>query len=499
VSLGGDDAVAVLAPTSSADPWRLDGLVPTGWYPDALALSRDGSTLAVVTARGLGHSAAATQPYVDPDPASLSVDGAYATAGTLEMLPVPSAGQLALDTAQVRRTLESQVPANVDPNNPVLLGPDGPIKHIIYVTRENKTYDMDLGDLHPGPGNALVLFGQTNTPNLHSLERQFAESNNFTYQGFASVVGHMWEDAGTVSDVYEHAVASNTGTHFQHLNDSWHDPTNYPTSGLLVEQAWKAGLSVRTYNEELAQQSGLLPPQYQASTSVFPNYNLHVSDVVRERGWKSEFDQFEAHSCTGDLASTYGSQCSLPALEYVYLGEDHTTVVNQPGYPTVQAQVADNDYATGLLIDAVSHSPDWGSTLVIVVEDDPQGTGDHVSAYHGLLAVASPWIRRGEISSTPYNLTSAIAAIDRILGLPPITDFAATTRPLDDLFTSVPDLTPFTADPSGVQLYPFTPLPGQPRASDPAHGIYSFSEPDRTDPAVANAATWRQIRGTRRP
>jgi sugar lactone lactonase YvrE len=500
VSLGADNAIAVLEPRKHAPSraWRLAGLIPTGWYPTALALSSDGKTLNIVTARGLGHSAAATSPFLDPDPASLVADGAYGTVGTLETLPVPDAATLRSYTRTVRRTLAPRTPPQ-PATNPVLAGPAGPIKHVIYVTRENKTYDADLGDLHPGPGTGLVLFGQTVTPNLHALERQFAESQNFSYQGFASVVGHMWEDAGTVSDVFERAVASNTGTHFAHLNDSWTDPTNYPASGLLTEQAWRAGLSVRTYNEELAQQSRLLPAAFQADPSVFPNYDLHVPDSRREQGWEGEFQQFESHHCTGALATTYGSHCALPALEYVYFGEDHTTVVDEPGYPTIQAQVADNDFATGKLIDAVSHSSDWRSTLVIVVEDDPQGTGDHLSAYRGFLAIASPYVKHGYISTTSYNLTSAVGAIDRILGLHPLTDYAQTNRPLDELFTPVPDMTRFTADASGIARYPFISLPGVPPTADAAHGIYSFARPDQTNPAIANAATWQQVKGNRPP
>jgi len=496
VSLGADDAVAVLAPRArSADgPWRVAGLIPTGWYPVALALGPDGRTLNVVTARGLAHSAAATSPYVDPDPASVVVDAAYGTVGSLETVPAPDGPTLRAYTRTVRQTLAARAPARAA-GNPVLAGPAGPIKHVIYVTRENKTYDADLGDLHPGPGNGLVLFGQTVTPNLHALERQFAESQNFSYAGFASVVGHMWEDAGAVSDVFERAVASDTGTHFAHLENSWSDPTNYPATGLLTEQAWRAGRSVRTYNEELAQQSHLLPAALQADPGLYPNYDLSIPDSRRELGWESEFNQFESHRCTGALATTYGAHCSLPSLEYVYLGEDHTTVVDEPGYPTIEAQVADNDYATGKLIDAVSHSPDWRSTLVIVVEDDPQGTGDHLSAYHGLLAIASPYVKHGYISTTAYDLSSAVGAIDRILGLPPLTDYAATSRPLDDLFTPRPTMTSFVADPSGIQRYPFTPLPGVPPKGDPAHGIYSFATPDQTVPAISNLATERQVRG----
>ena len=492
VSLGADNAVAELVPNARpgdpAGPWRVAGLIPTGWYPVALALSPDGATLHVITARGLGNSAAATNPYVAPDPANTGINSAYATAGTLETLPVPDAATLARDTATVHAGLPVVAPASA---SSLLTGAQSPIKHVIYITRENKTYDADLGDLHPGPQNALVLFGRQNTPNLHELETTFSESQAFYYPGFRSTVGHMWEDAGGPSDVYERTAGGDTGG----IAGDWGNPENYPSTGLLVSQVLRAGLTVRTYNEELAQQSTLVPATVQAPQSVFPNYDLHVSDTSREQGWETEFAQFESHHCTGVLAATYGADCQLPSLEYVYLGEDHTTVVDEPGYPTIEAQVADNDYATGRVVDAVSHSPDWASTLVVTVEDDPQGTGDDLSAYHGFIALASPYIKRGYISSVQYELPSVIGAIDGILGLPPLTDYVAEARPLDDLFTPIANLSPFTADASGIALYPFTPLPGASPAADPAHGIFSFALPDHTDPALAWRSTWMQLRG----
>ena len=490
VSLGADNAVAELRATGrDADPWQVAGLLPTGWYPVALALSPDEATLHVITARGLGNSAAATKPYVAPDPVNTGINSAYATAGTLESITLPTTdAQLAADTATVKAGIAPPVTTGM---GAILSGSGSPIKHVIYVTRENKTYDSDLGDLHPGPQNALVLFGRQNTPNLHELETTFSEAQSFYYPGFRSTVGHMWEDAGGPSDVYERAAGADTGA----IDGDWHNPENYPSTGLLVGQALHAGLSVRTYNEELAQQSTLIPANVQAPTPVFPNYDLHVSDTSREMGWETEFSQFESHHCTGVLASTYGASCSLPSLEYVYLGEDHTTVVDEPGYPTIEAQVADNDYATGRVIDAVSHSPDWASTLVVVVEDDPQGTGDDLSAYHGFIALASPYIKRGYISTVHYELPSVVGAIDGILGLPPLTDYVAEARPLDDLFTTTADLTPFTADASGVGVFPFTALPGTSPASDSAHGIFSFAQPDHTDPALAWRSTWMQLKG----
>jgi hypothetical protein len=495
---GAPAGVPTPAPQPDGESWRLAGLIPTGWYPTALALSPDGKSLHVITARGLGHSAGATQPFAEPDPVAPGPDAAYATVGTLETIALPDAKKLASYTADVKHYLRRPDPAGAA-GNPIVAGRAGPIKHVIYVTRENKTYDAYLGDLHPGPGASLAVFGQPFTPNLHTLERQFVEASSFYYQGFASTVGHMWEDAAATSDLYEHAQAAGTGIHSSHISDTWSDPENYPLTGTLSEQVWRAGMSVRTYDQETVTQGKLLPEELQADRSVYPKYSQKIADAEREAGWESEFKQFVAHDCKGELAQAYGAACSLPDYEYVYLGGDHTTVVDQPGYPTIEAQVADNDYATGKLIDAVSHSPYWSSTLVVVLEDDPQGTGDHISAYRGFVALASPWVKRGLISDTHYDLTSAVAAIDRILGLPPLTDYAATTRPLDEFFTDKPDLTPFTADGSGVAANPFVALPGAAPKSDAAHGIYSFTRPDATNPRIAGAATWRQMKGSAPP
>src|SRR5207249_2474455 len=138
------------------------------------------------------------------------------------------------------------------------------------------------------------------------------EAQNFDYQAFASVVGHMWEDAGGTSERYERSIASDTGTHFKHVSNSWDDPANFPRGGTLADQAWKAGLSVRTYNMETAVRAHLIPAKLEAPDSVFPHFDLHLPDTRREAGWEDEFQQFESHQCTGALAASYGAGCTLP-------------------------------------------------------------------------------------------------------------------------------------------------------------------------------------------
>lgn len=452
VTLGAENTVAVLAPASRR-PWRLVGLVPTGWDPTALAVDPHSRILDILCGLGLGDSGAATVPYVSPDPAALIPDGAYATVGTRQSLPVPVGRALEADTAIVRRETAAWRPGR---GIPKVLAPGSPIHHVIYITRENKTYDSELGDLRPGLGAGLAVFGWSVTPNLHLLAARYVDERQFYFPAFQSSIGHMWEDAGGPNDVFLRSVSDPA------LNSHWSDPTNYPASGLLTEQAWRAGLSVRAYDEELAQRFGLLPYAYQASPDVYPNYDLSIPDTTREAGWTSEFAQFAAGACQGTLAAVYGRDCTLPALEYVYLGGDHTTVVDQPGSPTIEAQVANNDYATAKLIQTVSRSRFWRSTLIIVTEDDPQGTGDRISAYRGIVVLAGPYVRRGLVTTVHYQWTSIVAAIDRILGLPPLTDAVAQARPLDTLFTDRPDFRPFSASKLGVTLYPWTPLPDAP-------------------------------------
>ncbi|MHB1786953.1 MAG: hypothetical protein ACYCS7_12545, partial [Acidimicrobiales bacterium] len=172
VSLGAENAVVVLAPRQDGS-WRLAGLVPTAWDPTAVALGPGGRRLEVVAGLGLGHSAGATVPYVSPDPSALAPDGAYLTVGTLESLTTPTGTALAADTAEVRRETAAWKPAGA---LPAVLGPHSPIHHIIYVTRENKTYDSELGDLHPSPGTALATFGATVTPNMHLIATRYADA-----------------------------------------------------------------------------------------------------------------------------------------------------------------------------------------------------------------------------------------------------------------------------------------------------------------------------------
>ncbi|MBI4728065.1 MAG: bifunctional YncE family protein/alkaline phosphatase family protein [Acidobacteria bacterium] len=489
VAVSASNAIAVLEP--SGDSYTVAGYIPTAWYPTNVAVGSDG-TVHVLSARGTGDAPVGQVTGLPPENGPVP-DGAYATAGALETVPPPDAAALAAYTATVRRVNARHDAAPLPAE----------IKHVIYVVRENKTYDEVFGDIPTGDGDpAYTLFPEADTPNAHAIAKRWVLADRFFYPGEASKTGHFWTDAGDVADIEERSW------HPQGLNDSWGDLAHYPSAGLLFERAKDLGVSFRVYNEELYEEArgarGLPPDQFQAPETVFPRYDLATPDVVRvtggttagsstASGWVSEFRQFAAHQCSGALAGAYGETCDLPSIEYVYLGGDHAAY-GEPGMPTPPSSVADNDDATGRLVDIVSHSPYWNSTAIVIVEDDPQSGGDHVSPYRGLVMVASPYAKRGYVTHTRHSLAGVLRLIEQVAGIPPLSQFDAMARPLDDMFDAAhPDFAPFEALPETVPFEVF--LPGNAFA---ARGR-ALVRGDRAD-AIADdhAATnllWEMVRG----
>jgi YVTN family beta-propeller protein len=467
VAVSADNAVAVLDPVP--DGYVLAGYIPTAWYPTAIAVGPEG-TLHVVAARGTGDGPVATLTGV-PSETNPVVDGAYGTSGVLETIGDP---QAAIDTALVRRNnaraLHTSIPSA--------------IQHVIYVVRENKTYDEVLGDMPQGDGDpAYALFPAFVTPNAHAMAARWVLADRFYYPGEASKTGHFWTDAADVSDIEERQW------HSQGLSASWGDEANYPSGGLLLDSARRHGVSFRAYNEELLEElHGRIGP-YQAPEELYPRQDHAISEVVRYNGWAAEFDKFAAGDCSGTLEA-YASHCDLPALEYVYFGNDHGAY-GESGKPTPPSSVADNDYATGLLVEKVSHSKYWSTTAIVVVEDDPQSGGDHVSSYRGLVLVASPYAKSRYVTHTRYTLAGVLHFIEEVTGLPPLSQFDAMARPLDDMFTTEPDLTPYAALPEIVPFEVF--LPGNEFEAEGRRLVHGVD--DISDDRAATNLMWRMVRG----
>ncbi len=490
VANGDNNAVAVVDLAREEGP-RVAGLIPTAWYPTAVALSRDGHTLYVANGKGLGAG---------PNPEGPTAPGArrnqYVAAllvGSVSAIPVPDAGTLAGYTRQVlenspyRDELLAQVPWPERSPIPRTVGDSSPIRHVLYIIRENRTYDQVLGDDSRGDGDPrLSIFGDSVTPNAHALARQFVLFDNFYVNGDVSADGHMWSDAAIAGDYLEKTWPAN----YSGRRD-WDFlaglPALDPLAGYLWDAARRAGVTTRNYGEmtqwdtatgrAAANDKGL-----EAITDPrFVGWDLAIPDSVRVDEFLRELGEAEASG-------------TLPQLMIMDLPQDHT-YGRQPGRPTPRAMVAENDRALGRLVEALARSRFWGQTAVFVLEDDAQNGPDHVDAHRSPLLVASPWLRRGMVDSTFYTTASVLRTIELILGLKPMSQYDAGATPLFPAFTTQPDTTVYAALPSRWPLDEVNPLGRQRSSIDPR----AFRAPDLADEDVLNREIWASARTTPMP
>jgi len=457
VANGGNNAVAVF----DLGRGGLRGLVPTGWYPGAVVLSSDGGTLYVASTKGVGGRD--LQPGV----------GGYNSRdhlGSVSFVPTPAADELERHT--IRAATNMRLPTihralnlpNVEPREvPVPRGPGevSVFKHVLYIIKENKTYDQIFGDVPEGNGDPnLVLFGKDVTPNHHALAEQFVLLDNTYCNGVLSADGHQWTDEGIVTDYIERSF----GGFVRSYPYDGGDALAYAASGFIWDSVLSAGLTFRNYGEFV---EAVIEPGDATWSDIYADYRdgttrvsvtararLHtltdyisphfvgfpgtVPDVYRAREFLRELERYEQD---GDL----------PSLMLMLLPNDHT-VGTREGYPTPRAAVADNDLALGRIVEAISRSRFWNETVIFVIQDDPQGGPDHVDGRRTVALVASPYTRRGEVISTHYNQNSVLRTIELILGLPPLTQFDLAANPMFDVFTDEPDFSPYTALPNLIPL-----------------------------------------------
>jgi YVTN family beta-propeller protein len=483
-----NNAVAVVD-VSREDGPRVTGLIPTGWYPTAVAVSGDGRTLYVANGKGGGSL---------PNPQGPTAPGArrdqYVAAlltGSLSAISVPDQAALRRYTQQVlanspyRDALLARIPWPTRSPIPRAVDEPSPIRHVVYVIRENRTYDQVFGDVARGNGDPrLALFGDSVTPNAHALAGQYALFDNFYVDGDVSADGHLWSTAAYASDYNEKTwPAVYSGRRTWDLDAGL--PANDPLAGYLWDAARKAGLTVRNYGEMTRWDSaaGLATPSHPGLAGItdplYSGFVMWIPDTVRA----AEFIR--------ELADA-GRAGDLPRLIILYLPRDHTEGL-RAGRPTPRAMVADNDRALGLVVEALSHSRFWEETAVFVLEDDAQNGPDHVDAHRSPLLVLGPHVRRGIVDSTFYTTASVLRTIELILGLNPLSQYDAGATPLFTAFTTRPDTTPFSALPAHWPVGEINP----PRRSslDPR----SLSRPDFADEGLLNAEIWASVKGDRMP
>lgn len=459
VSLGAENAVGLIHRGS------LVGRIPAGWYPTGLAAGGDG-TLYVLNGRGEGS---APNPQFNPLKRGSPGYVGSITTGSLRAIPaanLPSSGADARNPG---------VPQWSAPAHTVLRS-DGPIRHVIYVIKENRSYDQVLGDIPGANGDPkLVSFGMPVTPNQHAVAKRFGIFDNAFADAQVSANGHNWTDGAFANDYVERFWPPSYGDRrdlydFQNGNGS-----DVPHNGYLWDAAKRAGIAYRDYGEDIDFTNRIkLPVNTHPNLAGhfdprFIGWDLQTSDDARLAEWTREFRAFVAHD-------------NLPRLEIVYLPNDHTAGT-RPGWSTPQAYVAINDYAVGRLLQTVSHSRYWRSTAIFILEDDAQSGPDHVGAQRSTFYIASPYARGG-VQHTHYSTTSFVHTIELLLGLRPLSNYDATALPLYAAFdTAAVNAAPYTAVKPATDMRAVNSTAAYGSAIS-AH--LDFTHPDAVDPELLN-------------
>ncbi len=481
------------------------GFIPVGWFPTSVRVARDGKSLIVANGKGITSAANPRGPFPgDPRPRNLQEYIGTLLQGTVSLIPLPAekdrARQLGAwtKTAFACSPLDAAAsPRGVRPAGspiPAKIGDASPIRHVIYVVRENRTYDQILGDMPEGDGApSLCLFGEKVTPNAHALAREFTLFDNFFADGEVSADGHEWTMGAQATDWVEKLWPFNYG---HKESGKWDYPSEgrypiaFPANGYLWNRAAEAGVSYRSYGEFCRTVWGNDSIQSEAALPILvghidPGYrawDLKSPDVKRAQRFIAELHRFEGE---GDM----------PRLQVLRLGRDHTEG-SRVGSNTPTAMVAENDLALGQIVEAVTHSKFWTDTAIFVLEDDAQNGPDHVDAHRMPVLVISPWTKRHAVDSTLYSTTSMLRTMELILGLQPMSQFDAAARPLWNAFSDQANLAPFTARPAQVDLTARnTRLAWGARASEKM----DFTAPDKVDDIVLNEIVWRSVRGPDSP
>ena len=511
VACAGINAVAVI----SARHLNVEGYIPTAWFPSRVAVNADGKTLYVANAKGFGAG-----PNGGPN-FQAGPEGTYVgdiTHGVVSIITMPDANAFPAETNQTlsnngflpdRLTVHPPhfpIPSPERPqSSKAALPTSEQIEHVIFVVKENRTFDQVFGDVasvggekvngepsiaasgygddatvRPGKDDAEATVSQTEslpiiehahvTPNHHALVQRFGISDNFYVDGDVSVDGHHWLVGNYPNELEEAGWPAAYGGQFDFKPDRnapgrleigacnpW--PETYLEAGSLWEHLAEHHITFRNYGEALEmpdddEEAGTEPtgvrevvnvpmPEvlFESTSRIYPTFNTNISDQYRFQQFSKEWNDFAS------------GHKPMPQFMYIWLPDDHTADPRPAdGYPYRASYVADNDLALGKLVQLVSHSRFWKNTAIFVTEDDAQSGTDHVDAHRSLVLVLSPYSRRG-VSHVHTSMASIMKTFDLIFGLPYLNQYDAAATDLSDSFTQKPDLTPYNALPSDTRIF----------------------------------------------
>lgn len=523
VANGTQNAIAVIRfqPGKS----KLLGLIPVGWFPGEVAYDAGRDRLIVANIKGVGSNRGLSQ-------ARAHESNTHQYRGSLSLVPVPKARQLAgltrqvLDNYRYPLLKEARQPARANqPPRPIpeRVGEPSVFEHVVYIIKENRTYDQVFGDIPEGNGDpSLCIFGARITPNQHKMVRQYVLLDNIYCSGVLSADGHMWTDTAFATDYMEKSFAGFPRSYPDGMEDNNVDALAYAPSGFIWDKAIAHGKSLRVYGEFAITETSWATPGKKGTPKFLDYYRdfvdqTHLINIssrpgieslrpylnTQTVGWDMDIpDAFRAAQFIKELRE-YERSGKFPNLIIICLPNDHTSGT-KAGSPTPAAQVADNDLAFGQIVEAISRSPFWAKTCIFAIEDDPQNGWDHVSGFRTTAYVISPYTKRTTVISTQYNQTSILRSIGLILGLPPMNQIDATATPMGDCFTDVPDFAPYVAVPTNVPLDQMNPEPK--KISDAtlrkdalASARLPLEEVDRCPEDVLNRILWHAMKGPHEP
>ncbi len=489
VANAGHNSVA-LVDVSEPGQSRVMGLIPTGWYPTSTLFDPTGRKLFIGSGKGLSSSPNPQGPVPTLPPGS-GRELQYIRRlipGAVSMVEVPNAEALARYTAQVLAnapyrdellTTAAGAEAASGSIVPARVGDASPIKYVLYIIKENRTYDQVFGALKEGNGDpSLVLFGEKITPNHHKIAREFVLLDNFYCSGDVSVDGHSWSTAAFVTDFLDKQWPAQYSQRSRIMADPEHR-LRRPRAGYLWERAEQKGLSIRSYGEQVDVPSlqGKFSLDYRPKDPTKPWRDSDRADVFLR-----EFEEFERNG-------------NLPHLMVMSLPENHTAGT-RPGAFTPIAAVANNDLALGRIVERVSRSRFWKEMAILVLEDDAQNGPDHVDSHRSVALVISPYSRLRRVDSTFYTTCSVLRTIELLLGLSPLTQYDAASYPMFRSFGRTPDLAPYQHLPARVDLNAINPPDAYGARASMA---MNFDEVDMAPEQELNEILWKSIRGANSP
>jgi YVTN family beta-propeller protein len=460
---------------------KVTGFIPTGWYPTVVTTTVDGKRILIGSGKGLGTGPNRVMRPIDKtSPAPSFVHHGNNLSGLLSFVDVPSRTKLGEYTKQVYENSPYRddllVKAEIKGNSviPSEVGKGSPIQHVLYIIKENRTYDQVFGDIAKGNGDpSLVLFGRDVTPNQHAIAEQFVLLDNLYCNGEVSQDGHPWTTAAYASDYNQRAWTLSYSKH-GNVNSRPVEEQSHP---YIWEAAKAKGLS--TFSFGYTGRRGLAPILSKTfGKNDLPDQQSRMRDYRRGEQFVAEFEQMDREN-------------RVPNFMVMGLGEDHTQGTT-PGAFTPKAQVASNDLAVGRIVEAVSKSKVWSSSAIFIIEDDAQNGPDHIDSHRTVGLVISPYIRRGTVDSTMYTTVSMLRTIELLLGIPPLTQHDAAATAMYNSFGATPDLSTYKVRNQEIDLLSKNPSNAYGAA---IAARMDFSDYDRVDEQALNRILWHSIKG----